>query len=501
MSMRTVSERDDNSNDSNRPSKLSKVDDVVEERVTISQKARMILSPPVPANEIGAWTPSSWRAKPIKQQPSYNDQAQLGIVIEKLKSLPPLVLPGEVDKLRKQLSQVAAGERFILQGGDCAERFQDCNSDRLQTKLKVILQMSVVLIWGSRMPLTRIGRIAGQYHKPRSKPTEMINGQEVMCYKGDAINGHDLEDREHDPNRLVEGYFHSASTLNYTRALLESGFADLHSPTAWDLSFVSEPAAKKAYDSLASEITEALEFMGACGVTEDHAIASTEVFTSHEGLVLDFEESMTRKVGNRWYNLGAHFVWIGDRTRQLDGAHIEYFRGIQNPIGCKCGPTTVPDELVELIQTVNPLNEVGKIILISRFGANKVKTKLPTIIKAVTDAGLNVVWQCDPMHGNTFSTDKGIKTRAFESIISEISDTFEVHGDCGTNLGGVHLELTGEDVTECVGGSCGLRADDLDQNYETFCDPRLNWQQSMEIAFKMVNMLKMRKKQDPHTAK
>eukprot|EP00040_Diaphanoeca_grandis_P030170 m.177897 g.177897 ORF g.177897 m.177897 type:complete len:487 (-) comp31915_c0_seq1:306-1766(-) len=473
--------------DSERPSKVQKT---AREPVSISQKARMLLAPPVTEDGTDVWSPESWRTKPIKQQPMYTDQVQLGIVKEKLKSLPPLVLAGEVDKLRKQLSEVAAGERFILQGGDCAERFQDCSSERLQTKLKVILQMSVVLIWGSRMPLTRIGRIAGQYHKPRSKPTEMVNGKEVLCYKGDAINGHSLEDRDHDPNRLVEGYFHSATTLNYTRALLESGFADLHSPKAWDLSFVSEPAAKQAYDALAEEISEALDFMNACGVTQDHAIASTEIFTSHEGLVLDFEESMTRKVGDRWYNLGAHFVWIGDRTRQLDGAHIEYFRGIQNPIGCKCGPTTVPDELVELIQTVNPNNEPGKIVLISRFGANKVKAKLPTIIKAVKAAGLNVVWQCDPMHGNTFSTDKGIKTRAFEAIFSEISDTFDVHGDCGTHLGGVHLELTGEDVTECVGGSCGLRADDLDQNYETFCDPRLNWQQSMEIAFKMVGMLK-----------
>jgi 3-deoxy-7-phosphoheptulonate synthase len=445
-----------------------------------------------PAEATAAWSPRSWRDRPIKQQPDYKDPEALEAAMAKLKSLPPLVLPGEVDKLRAQLAEVAAGKRFILQGGDCAERFQDCNAERLQTKLKVLLQMSLVLVWGTKIPLTRIGRIAGQYMKPRSKPTEVVEGRTVMAYKGDAINGHSLDDREHNPARLVEGYFHSASTLNYIRGLLASGFADLNSPKQWDLSFVQDRSAKEKYGKTVDDIATALQFMNACGATPE-AMTSTEIFTSHEGLVLDFEEAMTRKASNgKYYNLGAHFVWIGDRTRQLDSAHIEYFRGIENPIGCKCGPTTVPEELIELIQTVNPANQPGRIVLISRFGATKVKAKLREIINAVQAAGLNVVWQCDPMHGNTFSTDTGTKTRSFEDIYSEILDTFDAHADCGTWLGGVHLELTGENVTECVGGSCGLTPDDLAENYESFCDPRLNWQQSIELAFKLVEVLKQR---------
>eukprot|EP00040_Diaphanoeca_grandis_P037995 m.253302 g.253302 ORF g.253302 m.253302 type:complete len:482 (-) comp33907_c4_seq1:32-1477(-) len=444
----------------------------------------------VDAEKDDSWTPTSWRSKPIKQQPDYLDKAVLKSAMEKLNQLPPLVQKSEVDDLKRQLTEVAAGKKFILQGGDCAERFQDCNSDRLQNKLKVLLQMSTVLLWGARIPLVRVGRIAGQYMKPRSKPTEVVNGKEMLAYKGDAINGFPEEERAHDPNRLVEGYFHSAATLNYCRGLLEGEFADLNDPSHWDLSFVKCVDAKKKYDEISKEIHQAMEFMNACGVRNDPHLSRVQLFTSHEGLVLDFEEAMTRKIGDKYYNLGAHLIWIGDRTRQLDGAHIEYFRGIQNPIGCKCGPTTIPAELIDLIQKINPNNDTGRIMLITRFGAGEVKKKLPEIIEAVEAAGLNVVWECDPMHGNTFSTDSGIKTREFSAILTELMETFEVHEECGTWLGGVHLELTGENVTECTGGASGLNEADLSENYESFCDPRLNWQQSIEMSFKMVQTLK-----------
>lgn len=305
------------------------------------------------------WTPQSWRELPILQQPSYKDKELLKKSMEKLSSLPPLVQPDEIDDLRKELAEVGAGKRFILQGGDCAERFQDCNAERLQNKLKIILQMSVVLVWGARIPLTRIGRIAGQYMKPRSKPTEKHGDGEIMAYKGDAINGHDIAERDHDPDRLVQGYFHSAATLNYVRSLLVSAFADLHKPSTWDLTFVKDEKSKAKYDLVVKEITHALEFMASCGMAEDDQMSRVQLYTSHEGLVLDFEEAMTRKVGDKYYNLGAHFIWIGDRTRQIDGAHIEYFRGIENPVGCKCGPTTIPSELIALIQKLNPTNRPG----------------------------------------------------------------------------------------------------------------------------------------------
>eukprot|EP00037_Helgoeca_nana_P025517 m.280657 g.280657 ORF g.280657 m.280657 type:complete len:480 (-) comp26975_c1_seq1:111-1550(-) len=442
--------------------------------------------PPTPDD----WTPSSWRTKPIKQQPQYLDKDKLEVAVTKLRDLPGLVQPDEVDALRAQLEEVGAGERFILQGGDCAERFQDCNAERLQSKLTIILQMSLVLVWGARIPLVRIGRIAGQYMKPRSKPTEKHGDETIFAYKGDAINGHAVEDREHDPDRLVQGYFHSAATLNYVRSLLESHFADIHKPGQWDLSFVKDPATREHYDAVIKDITHALDFMASCGVSDDESMSRVQLFTSHEGLVLDFEEAMTRKVGDKWYNLGAHFIWIGDRTRQLDGAHIEYFRGIANPVGCKCGPTTVTSELVDLIKALNPTNTPGKVVLISRFGASKVIEKLSEIIRAVEEAGLNVVWECDPMHGNTFATEDGTKTRSFDAILAELMETFTAHEQCGTWLGGVHFELTGENVTECVGGSSKIGAADLGHNYESFCDPRLNWEQSIEMAFKMVEVLK-----------
>mmetsp|Transcript_265 Transcript_265/g.659 ORF Transcript_265/g.659 Transcript_265/m.659 type:complete len:460 (+) Transcript_265:812-2191(+) len=435
-------------------------------------------------------------ATQVKQQPDYKCRKSVAIARAKLSSLPPLVTAHEVMDLRAELEEVARGERFILQGGDCAERFDDCTSGHLETKLQLMFQMGVVIVWGARIPVTRVGRIAGQYHKPRSKPTEKHGDTEILCYKGDAINGHDIHDREHDPDRLVQGYFHSAATLNYIRCLLDAGFADVarYHPREWDISFVKDTVAKRKYNNIAKDISHAFEFMASCSKTPARSEGSSKIFTSHEGLVLDFEEAMTREVEGKFYNLGAHMIWIGDRTRQLDGAHIEYFRGVSNPIGCKCGPTTDPVELVKLVSTLNPDNVAGKIVLISRFGAGKVDDKLREIIHAVQAAKLNVVWQCDPMHGNTYTTAEGVKTRAFDDVLAELLATFKAHDECGTWLGGVHLEMTGEKhVTECVGGSCGLKDTDLHESYESQCDPRLNGEQSLEMAFQLVEVLKHRK--------
>lgn len=392
---------------------------------------------------------------------------------------------------QEQLAEVALGRRFILQGGDCAERFVDCTKDRIEAKLKIILQMSLVLVWGARVPLVRIGRIAGQYMKPRTKPKEMVDGKEVFAYKGDSINSFDLSARVPDPERLRQAFYTSTTTLNFVRGLLDSGFADLHHPQSWDLSFVKCDSTRDAYRALADEISSALDFMRACGVRDDPNMSRVQLFTSHEGLVLDFEEAVTHAVGDAHYNLGAHFLWIGDRTRQLDGAHVEYFRGIANPMGIKVGPTTDPAELVQLVTTINPDNTPGRVTLITRFGAEHVRAMLPRVLHAITEAKLVVAWECDPMHGNTFKSDNsGIKTRSFADILKELLDTFDVHEECGTWLGGVHFEMTGDNVTECTGGSSGLDHGDLSTNYESFCDPRLNYHQSLEMAFLIAKRLK-----------
>ena len=413
---------------------------------------------------------------------------------------------------QEQIAEVAMGRRFILQGGDCAERFVDCTKDRIEAKLKIILQMSLVLVWGARVPLVRIGRIAGQYMKPRTKPKETVNGEEVFAYKGDSINSFDLSARVPDPERLRQAFYTSTATLNFVRGLLDSGFADLHHPQTWDLSFVKCDSARDRYAQLAEEISNALEFMKACGARDDPSMKGVQFFTSHEGLVLDFEEAVTQEVApqeqppaarpgssaaslspapSNHYNLGAHFLWIGDRTRQLDGAHVEYFRGIANPMGIKVGPTTDPDELVTLVKTVNPDNVPGRVTLITRFGAAKVREMLPRVLNKVSEAGLIVAWECDPMHGNTFKSDNsGIKTRSFDDILKELLETFDVHEECGTWLGGVHFEMTGDNVTECTGGASGLDDKDLSTNYESFCDPRLNYHQSLEMAFLIAHRLK-----------
>ncbi|MEC8049445.1 MAG: 3-deoxy-7-phosphoheptulonate synthase class II [Myxococcota bacterium] len=441
------------------------------------------------------WSPDSWHGKPIRQQPSYRDANAVAAALARVRELPPLVAHGEVDALRTRLARASRGEAFLLQGGDCAERFADCSKEPIEAKLKILLQMSLVLTWGARIPVVRVARIGGQYAKPRSKDTEVIDGVELPSFRGEHVNGIEptLEAREPDPNRLIDTYFHSSATLNYARALLDGGFADLHNPQHWDLGYVRSDKNREAYETIRESILDALDFVESTGVSGQGAFRTVELFASHEGLLLPYEEAHTIQINGRWYNLGAHMLWIGDRTRQLDGAHVEYFRGIENPMGVKVGPTMQPSELVELLETLEPKNRAGRITLITRMGADKVADGLPVLIDAVERAGRQVVWSCDPMHGNTESTSSGVKTRNFDNISRELEETFRVHDEMKTILGGVHFELTGQDVTECVGGPQELSESDLSRSYETYCDPRLNYAQSMEMAFLMAQRLQMRR--------
>ncbi len=406
-----------------------------------------------------------------------------------LATYPGLVHRGEINLLTSKLAEAGEGGRFLLQGGDCAERFIDLNARFIANKLRILLQMSVVLTWGAQIPVVRVGRMAGQFAKPRSKPTEIVAGREVASYRGDHINGHDPSEREPDPERLLRVYFHSASTLNHLRALLDGGFADLHAPHHWDLGFVQNPERRAQYEGMLARIREAVDFMDAIGARSSDALGTVRFFTSHEGLLLPYEEALTRRIEGRWYNLGAHFLWIGDRTRALDEAHVEYFRGIENPIGIKVGPSMDSDELVELIARLNPTDRPGRITLITRFGAERIRELLPPHVAAVAASGRTVTWSCDPMHGNTHTAATGHKTRAFDAILAELRGAFDVHREQGSHLGGVHFELTGEDVTECIGGSQGLAPEDLSRAYETFCDPRLNYAQSLEVAFLIARRL------------
>ncbi|CAG8594280.1 13720_t:CDS:2 [Ambispora leptoticha] len=439
-------------------------------------------------NGISDWSPSSWQKKPIKQDVIYEDQEHLKQVLTKLSSLPPLVSPTEIKKLRHQLSLVATRKAFLLQGGDCAELFEYCS------KLKVLLQMSLVLTWGARIPVVRIARMAGQYAKPRSKPTEIYEGKEIPSFRGDNVNGFDPSDRKPDPERLVGAYFHSAATLNYVRSILSSGFADLHRPSEWSLHHVRSSGIRQEYQKIVDRLTDALDFMKTIGadspVSPSSSILNTvDLFMSHEGLLLEYEQSLTHPFKDsesgqeKWYNLSAHFLWIGDRTRQIDGAHVEYFRGIENPIGIKVGPSMKPQELRELLDVVNPNKEVGKVTLITRYGATEVDKHLPSHIQILKDSGHVVVWACDPMHGNTKQSLSGVKTRHFDSIIEELSKTIKIHKANDSHMNGVHFELTGDRVTECIGGSMQLLDSDLPSNYKTYCDPRLNYEQSLDMAF------------------
>ncbi|KAG9229407.1 DAHP synthetase [Amylocarpus encephaloides] len=461
------------------------------------------------------WTPSSWKSKPIKQSAVYEDQKQVQKSLAKLNHLPPLVPFSEIDRLKDQLRKVAEREAFLLQGGDCAELFDYCTQDGIESKMKLLLQMSLILIWGSHKPIVRIARMAGQYAKPRSSPMEVVEGKEIPSFRGDILNGYKTDERSLDPERLVDAYFHSAATLNFMRGSISSGFADLHRPLDWGLGHVRDPELQKKYSNTVEQILDNLDFLRATGHdTGSRELSTVDLYTSHEALLLDYEQSLTRshkhasseqnqaanasgQEQNLFYDTSAHFVWVGDRTRQVDGAHIEFLRGIQNPIGIKVGPTTSSSDLLTLLRTLNPAVEVGKITLITRYGCGKVSTLLPEHIKTVetSEHASSVVWQCDPMHGNTRSTSTGTKTRQFADIFSELQQSIAIHKKAGSYLGGVHLEMTGEAVTECTGGSEGLDDDDLSLNYTSFCDPRLNEKQSVELAFMIASHLKEDRKE------
>ncbi|CAB4379284.1 uncharacterized protein OCT59_029965 [Rhizophagus irregularis] len=436
------------------------------------------------------WTPLSWRTKPIRQGVVYDDQEHLQRVLNKLQHLPPMVTPSEIHRLRSQLRQVALNKAFLLQGGDCAELFEYCSQEPIESKLKVLLQMSLVLVWGSRIPVIRIARMAGQYAKPRSSPTEKVEGKEIISFRGDNINGYDPSDRKPDPERLLRAYFHSAATLNYVRSIIGSGFADLYRLSDWSLHHVRSDRTRQEYQTIVDRLTDSLDFMRMIGADSPSSpLNSVDLFMSHEGLLLDYEQCLTRLLPDpetgekKWYNVGSHFLWVGDRTRQLDEAHVEYFRGIQNPIGIKVGPSMESNELQKLLDIINPNKEIGKVTLITRYGADQVEKYLPGHIQAVKASGHIVVWACDPMHGNTRQSSSGVKTRHFNSIIEELSKVIRIHKNNDSQMNGVHFELTGEAVTECIGGSMQLADADLALNYKTFCDPRLNYEQSLDVAF------------------
>jgi 3-deoxy-7-phosphoheptulonate synthase len=442
------------------------------------------------------WTPSSWRSKPIQQVPLFNDAAALASVEEQLATFPPLVFAGEARKLKRTLGKVAAGEAFLLQGGDCAESFAEHSADNIRDFFRLFLQMAVVLTFAGASPVVKVGRVAGQFAKPRSAPNETIDGLELPSYRGDIINGIDFtpESREPDPRRQLMAYRQSAATLNLLRAFASGGYANLDNAHRWMLGFVKDSPQSGRYQELADRITEALDFMRACGIDpESHPeMRTTDFYTSHEALLLGYEQALTRvdSTSGDWYATSGHMIWVGDRTRQLDHAHVEYFRGIKNPIGLKCGPSLKPEELVKLISVLNPENEPGRLTLICRFGSEKVADHLPGLVRAVKAEGQTVVWSCDPMHGNTVKAGSGYKTRPFEKILSEVKQFFAVHQAEGTYAGGVHLEMTGKNVTECTGGARAITDADLPDRYHTHCDPRLNAEQAIELAFVVAEMLK-----------
>jgi 3-deoxy-7-phosphoheptulonate synthase len=434
------------------------------------------------------WSPDSWREKPVAQRIDYPDEASLRGVLAQLAQLPPLVTSWEVEGLKEQLAAAARGERFLLQGGDCSESFDDCRPVIIASNLKVILKMSLVLIYGCRKRVVRVGRIAGQYAKPRSSPSETRDNVTLPSYRGPLINrpGFSAEERTPRPEYLLEGYHRAALTINFARSLVGGGFADLHHPEFWNVDFFRNAAAADDYLKIVDSIGGAIRFMEAAAGHPLDDLSRVDFYTSHEGLHLEYERAQTRQVPRRpdkWYNLCTHFPWIGDRTRQIDGAHVEYFRGIANPIGVKVGPTMTPDELVELIDRLDPDAEPGRLTLIHRFGAKRLRQCLPPLIQAVLRRGRLVTWCCDPMHGNTLLTPSGVKTRSFDDILEELLQTLDVHNDLGSHFGGVHIELTGEDVTECIGGACGLSEADLGRAYASEVDPRLNYEQALEMAF------------------
>ena len=440
------------------------------------------------------WSPQSWRKKIATQQPVYEDPAKLEDALFRLAKLPPLVTSWEIESLKRQLVEAAEGKAFLFQAGDCSESLEDCESDAIVRNLKVIMQMSFVMIYASKQRIIRVGRIAGQYAKPRSADTETRDGVTLPVYRGDIVNrsSFNTADRRPDPELLLRGYERASLTLNFIRGLTAGGFADLHHPENWDLEFASQsPRARQFYDMVES-ITSSLKFMEAVLDKSIRESRGVEVFTSHEGLHLSYEQAQTRRVPRRegWYNLSTHMPWIGFRTCEIAGAHVEYFRGIENPIGLKVGPGTEPDDLVALIKRLNPDNEPGHVTLIHRFGADNIDEMLPPLIKVVQQHELSVVWCSDPMHGNTFSTSSGIKTRHFDQVSKELVNAFRVHKENESRLAGVHLELTGDNVTECIGGASQLAEPDLDRAYKSAVDPRLNYEQAMEVAFLIAEHMK-----------
>jgi 3-deoxy-7-phosphoheptulonate synthase len=442
------------------------------------------------------WAPDTWRSKPISQVPDYPDADHLAAVEAKLRTYPPLVFAGEARRLTEALGEVADGKAFLLQGGDCAESFAEFRADNIRDTFRVLLQMAVVLTFGAACPVVKVGRMAGQFAKPRSAPSETIDGVELPSYRGDIVNGIEFTAlaRRPDPERLLQSYNQSAATLNLLRAFAQGGFADLHKVHRWTLDFVADSPQGHRYAELADRLSETLDFMAACGLTAETApqIRETEFFTSHEALLLPFEQALARvdSLTGRYYACSAHFLWIGDRTRQHDGAHVEFLRGVENPIGLKCGPTTEADDLLRLIDRLNPGNIAGRLTLIGRMGHDKVESKLPTLIRAVTRAGARVVWSCDPMHGNTVKSSTGYKTRPFDRILAEVRSFFAVHRAEGTHAGGIHCEMTGQDVTECIGGAQAITEQALADRYHTHCDPRLNASQALELAFLLATELK-----------
>jgi 3-deoxy-7-phosphoheptulonate synthase len=433
------------------------------------------------------WNPTSWKDKPIKQLPEYPNQEHLTESYNKLTKLPPLVTSWEIEALKSKLAEVSAGKSFLLQGGDCAESFDATTSPKIVNMLKVMLQMSFILIHEMGVPVHRIGRIAGQYAKPRSSDFEQIGDKKIYSYRGDLINRYEAteEARIPDPERLIEGYHKAGLTINFLRALADEGFADLRHPEQWELDFMLNNKYYAEYEAMVESITKAVRFMESIAPTRVNSLQKADFYTSHEALNLYYDAAQTREVPRKtgFFNLSAHMVWVGNRTRELEGAHVEYLRGIQNPIGIKVGPPFEVDETIRLIETLNPTHESGKIVLITRFGKEEIESGLPPLIQAVRKEGFPVVWSSDPMHGNTFATDTSLKTRNFDHILDEIKSAFAIHRAEGSYLGGVHLEMTGDNVTECVGGAKGLNESGLSTNYETFCDPRLNYEQSLELAF------------------
>ncbi len=435
------------------------------------------------------WRPDSWQSKPATQQPAYPDAERLQAVLAQLRTLPPLVTSWEVNALRQQIARAQEGELFVLQGGDCAESFDDCRPEIITNRLKVLLQMSLVLVHGMRKRVVRIGRFAGQYAKPRSADLETRNGQSLPSYRGDLVNApaFTTASRMPDPQRLLEGHMRSAMTINFVRGLIDGGFADLHHPEYWDLDWVQHSPLAAEYQASVDALGDSLRFMETLAGQGLGELSRVDFYTSHEALLLWYEQAQTRQVPRApgWYNLSTHFPWIGLRTADLGGAHVEYCRGIRNPIGVKVGAAMDADWLLGLCRTLNPDNEPGRLTLIHRLGATKIGDHLPRLIETVRKAGHRVLWVCDPMHGNTISTDNGLKTRPFESILSELMQAFDLHAACGSHLGGVHLELTGEDVTECTGGARNLSATDLERAYRSTVDPRLNYEQALELAIKI----------------